>query len=106
MKFHLPTRRLSSALALTLATLIIPTAQAQMKVGVITSATGPTAAVGIPQKNSAALLPKKIGNIDIEYTVLDDASDSSQTVVLVKKLLVEQKVDAIIGTKTRNHDSP
>ena len=97
MKFHLPTRRLSFALALALATLIIPTAQAQMKVGVITSATGPTAAVGIPQKNSAALLPKKIGNIDIEYTVLDDASDSSQTVVLVKKLLVEQKVDAIIG---------
>ena len=97
MKFHLPTRRLSFALALALATLIIPTAQAQMRVGVITSATGPTAAVGIPQKNSAALLPKKIGNIDIEYTVLDDASDSSQTVALVKKLLVEQKVDAIIG---------
>ena len=97
MKFHLPTRRLSSALALAVAALIIPTAQAQMKVGVITSATGPTAAVGIPQKNSAALLPKKIGNIDIEYTVLDDASDSSQTVALVKKLLVEQKVDAIIG---------
>ena len=97
MKFHLPTRRLSFALALALATLIIPTAQAQMRVGVITSATGPTAAVGIPQKNSAALLPKKIGNIDIEYTVLDDASDSSQTVALVKKMLVEQKVDAIIG---------
>lgn len=73
------------------------TAQAQMKVGVIASATGPTAAVGIPQKNSAALLPKKIGNIDVEYTVLDDASDSSQTVALVKKLLSEQKVDAIIG---------
>ena len=97
MKLHLPTRRLSSALALALAALATPAAQAQMKVGVITSATGPTAAVGIPQKNSAALLPKKIGNIDIEYTVLDDASDSSQTVVLVKKLLVEQKVDAIIG---------
>jgi branched-chain amino acid transport system substrate-binding protein len=71
--------------------------QAQLKIGVIASATGPTAAVGIPQKNSAALLPKKIGNLDVEYTVLDDASDSTQTVVLIKKLLVEQKVDAIIG---------
>ena len=97
MKFHLPTRRLSSAVALALTAWVVLPAQAQMKVGVITSATGPTAAVGIPQKNSAALLPKKIGNIDIEYTVLDDASDSSQTVALVKKLLVEQKVDAIIG---------
>ena len=68
-----------------------------LKIGVIASATGPTAAVGIPQKNSAALLPKKIGALDVEYTVLDDASDSTQTVMLLKKLMVEQKVDAIIG---------
>jgi branched-chain amino acid transport system substrate-binding protein len=67
-----------------------------MKVGVIASATGPTAAVGIPQKNSAALLPKKIGNIEIEYTVVDDQSDSTQSVALIKKLLLD-KVDAIIG---------
>lgn len=72
-------------------------AHAQMKVGVISSATGPTAAVGIPQKNTAALLPKKIGNIDVEYTVFDDASDSTQTVALMKKLLTEQQVDAVIG---------
>ncbi len=72
-------------------------AHAQLKIGVITSATGPTAAVGIPQKNSAALLPKKIGKLDVEYTVLDDASDSTQTVMLVKKLISENKVDAIIG---------
>ena len=86
------------ALAAALMTLCLPlAAQAQMKVGVIASATGATAVVGIPQKNSAALLPKKIGNIDVEYIVLDDASDSTQTVTLVKKLLDEQKVDAIIG---------
>ena len=68
-----------------------------LRIGVITSASGPTAAVGIPQRNSAALLPKKIGALDVEYTVYDDASDSTQTVTLVKKLLSEQKVDAIIG---------
>ena len=85
-------------LAISLLAALLPlSAQAQMKVGVISSATGPTAAVGIPQKNSAALLPKKIGGIDIEYVVLDDASDSTQTVTLVKKLLDELKVDAIIG---------
>ncbi len=71
-------------------------AQAQMKVGVITSATGPTAVVGIPQKNTVPLLPKKIGNIDVEYSYFDDASDSTQSVNLVKKLLGEH-VDAIIG---------
>ena len=85
-----------SALPLLISVLAGP-ALAQMKVGVLTSATGPTAVVGIPQKNTAALLPRKIGNIEVEYTVLDDASDSSQTVALIKKLLVEQQVDAIIG---------
>ena len=89
--------RFSSLLMLLVAMLASLAAQAQMKVGVISSATGPTAAVGIPQKNTAALLPKKIGNIDVEYFVYDDASDSTQTVTLIKKLLVEQKVDAIIG---------
>jgi branched-chain amino acid transport system substrate-binding protein len=99
MKFPSDAARLARRLCATLAWAALATtaAQAQMKVGVIASATGPTAAVGIPQKNTAALLPKKIGNIDVEYTVLDDASDSTQTVVLLKRLMVEQKVDAIIG---------
>jgi len=89
-----PRRVLAASL---FAALLPLAAQAQMKVGVISSATGPTAVVGIPQKNTAALLPKKIGSIDVEYIVLDDASDSTQTVTLVKKLLDELKVDAIIG---------
>ena len=49
-------------------------AHAQMKVGLIASSTGPTAVVGIPQKNTGALLPKKIGDITIEYVIYDDAS--------------------------------
>ena len=72
-------------------------AQAQMKVGVISSATGPTAVVGIPQKNTVALLPARIGDVSVEYSYYDDASDPTQTVQLLKKLLSEQKVDAIIG---------
>src|SRR5690606_16901121 len=70
---------------------------AQVKIGVIASATGPTAVVGIPQKNTAALLPKKIGDLSVEYIVLDDASDPTQSVMNVKKLLAEQKIDALIG---------
>ena len=81
---------------LALAVLTSFAAQAQLKIGVIASATGPTAAVGIPQKNSAALLPKKIAGLDVEYTVVDDASDSSQTVALIKKMLTDN-VDALIG---------
>ncbi len=72
-------------------------AAAQVKVGVIYSATGPTAVVGIPQKNTVPLLPRKIGDATVEYIHYDDASDSTQTVQLVKRLISEQKVDALIG---------
>ncbi|MEO7058071.1 MAG: ABC transporter substrate-binding protein [Caldimonas sp.] len=92
-KISHPTR--SAALALLLMAAF--SAQAQMKVGVIASSTGPTAVVGIPQKNTAALLPKKIGGIDVEYLVVDDASDVTQSVAAVKRLISEQNVDAIIG---------
>ena len=93
--FHIPARlRISAAI---FATLVSFAAQAQMKVGVIASSTGPTAVVGIPQKNTVALLPKKIGSVDVEYVYYDDASDPTQSVALIKKLLSEDRVDAIIG---------
>ena len=70
---------------------------AQVKIGVVTSATGPTAMVGIPQKNTVPLLPTKIGDLTVDYVSLDDASDPTQTVTIFKKLISEEKVDAIIG---------
>ena len=72
-------------------------AQAQVKIGVIASASGPTAFVGIPQKNAVALLPKKIGDLTVEYISYDDASDSTQSVQLTKKLISEHHIDALIG---------
>ena len=86
------TRWLAPAFAL----LVLP-AQAQVKIGVVSSATGPTAIVGIPQKNTVPLLPRKIGDLTVEYLAYDDASDATQTVTLFKKLISEHKVDAIIG---------
>ena len=70
---------------------------AQVKVGVIASATGTTAFVGIPQKNAVALLPKKAGELTVDYIVYDDASDPTQSVQLAKKLLADDKIDALIG---------
>lgn len=84
---------------LTLATLATFTGgvAAQVKVGVVASSTGPTALVGIPQKNSVPLLPTQVGDLTVEYITLDDASDPTATVTAVKKLLSEQNVDALIG---------
>ena len=75
----------------------VGSANAQVKIGVISSATGPIAMVGIPQKNTVSLLPKTSGEYTIEYIALDDGSDPTASVVAVKKLITEQKVDAIIG---------
>lgn len=71
--------------------------QAQVKIGVIASASGPIAFVGIAQKNSVALLPKKMGGDSVQYIFYDDASDPTQSVQLAKKLLSEDKIDALIG---------
>ncbi|MYN12747.1 ABC transporter substrate-binding protein [Pusillimonas sp. TS35] len=85
------------ACATVLAALASAPALAQVKIGVITSSTGPTAMVGIPQKNAVALLPKKFGDLSVEYISLDDASDTTQSVTSFKKLITEEKIDALIG---------
>jgi branched-chain amino acid transport system substrate-binding protein len=71
-------------------------AQAQVKVGVVSSTSGPVALVGIPQKNTVELLPTKIGNLSVEYISLDDASNPTAAVTAFKKLIGDG-VDAIIG---------
>ncbi|MBT8766930.1 ABC transporter substrate-binding protein [Metapseudomonas boanensis] len=72
-------------------------AQADVKVGVITSSSGPLALVGLPQKNSTPLLPTQAGNQKVTYIALDDGSDPTATVKALKKLISEENVDAIIG---------
>ena len=90
-------RKISSLLLLLLASSF---ALADIRIGVIASSTGPTAVVGIPQKNTVALLPTEIGGQKVEYLVLDDASDPTNAVTNVKKLISENKVDALIGPTT------
>jgi branched-chain amino acid transport system substrate-binding protein len=80
--------------------LFIPGAMAQVRIGLMVSATGPTSAIGIPQKNTAELLPKKIGDISVEYFQLEDGGDTTRAVQNAKKLIGEDNVDAIIGPST------
>ena len=75
-------------------------ASAQVKIGLMVSATGPTSAIGIPQKNTAQLLPKKVGNATIEYFQLEDGGDTTRAVQNAKKLIGEDRVDALIGPST------
>jgi len=73
-------------------------ALADINVGVVVSATGPAASLGIPEKNTFALMPTSIGGEKINYIILDDASDTTTAVKNTRKLLTEDKVDVIIGS--------
>ncbi|WP_394780144.1 ABC transporter substrate-binding protein [Undibacterium sp.] len=73
-------------------------ASAQIKIGVNVSATGPAASLGIPEKNTFALLPKEIAGKKVEYIVLDDASDTTTAVKNARKMIAEDKIDALIGS--------
>ena len=73
-------------------------AQAQVKVGVTVSATGPAASLGIPEKNTVEMLPKEMAGQKIEYIVLDDASDTTTAVNNTRKFITEDKVDLVMGS--------
>jgi branched-chain amino acid transport system substrate-binding protein len=76
------------------------TASAEITVGVSVCATGPAASLGIPEKNTIALLPTSIGNEKIRYLVLDDATDTALAVKNARKFTAEDKVDLIIGSSS------
>jgi len=99
MRIRFPRVPVAASLAALLVALAMP-ASAQVKVGVTLSTTGPAVSLGIPEKNTIALLPKTIAGKSVEYIVLDDASDSSAAVVNTRKLISESKVDVIIGSTT------
>ena len=75
-------------------------AQADITVGVTVSATGPAASLGIPEKNTFALMPTTIGGEKVNYIVLDDASDTTSAVKNIRKLISEDKVDVVLGSTT------
>ncbi len=87
---------LLAAMTLAFATVV----QAEIKVGVTVSATGPAASLGIPERNTVDLMPKEIAGQKINYIVLDDASDTTSAVKNIRKLVSEDKVDVVLGSTT------
>ncbi|MBE0624285.1 MAG: ABC transporter substrate-binding protein [Burkholderiales bacterium] len=72
-------------------------ALADITVGVTLSTTGPAASLGIPEKNTIALLPNEIAGQKMKYIVLDDGTDPTAASKNARKLVSEDKVDVIIG---------
>ena len=74
---------------------------ADLKVGFITSLSGPVSSLGIPyEKGMRAALAYKseLAGRKIQVIQLDDASDPSTAARNARKLIEEDKVDVIIGT--------
>lgn len=89
--------RLMAAVAV--AGLLVATgaAQAQIKLGVILSISGPGAAMGVGYKGAFALLPDEIAGQKVEYIIRDDATDASTGYAIAQKMISEDHVDAFIG---------
>lgn len=87
------------ALAVTLQALAAG-AMADIVVGVTVSTTGPGASLGVHYRNTFNILPKTLAGQPVRYIVLDDASDPTQAVKNVRKLIVDENVDVVLGSSS------
>ncbi|WP_416352154.1 ABC transporter substrate-binding protein [Variovorax sp. LG9.2] len=74
---------------------------ADLKIGFISSLSGPVSALGIPyEKGIRAAIAESpmLAGHKVELIVLDDASDPTTAGRNARKLVVEDKVDVLIGT--------
>ncbi|MCC6608662.1 MAG: ABC transporter substrate-binding protein [Burkholderiales bacterium] len=73
-------------------------AHAEITVGVTLGATGPGASLGIHYKNAFQLVPKTLGGEPVKYIILEDGSDPTNAGKNARKLITEDKVDAVMGS--------
>ena len=88
---------LKKLIALSIAALAATPVLADINVGVVASLTGPAAALGAETKKAVALLPTTVGGEKVNFILLDDGTDPTNAVKNVRKLISEDKVDAILG---------
>src|ERR1700733_1065219 len=72
-------------------------AQAQVKIGVILSISGPGAAMGVGYKGAFEFFPSEIAGQKVEYIIRDDATDASTGYTAAQRMISEDHIDAFIG---------
>ncbi len=100
MRFRFGGNGFVALLVALVAAFLCSEAQAQIKVGVDLSTSGPAASIGAPSKNVVAMYPTQIAGQKVEYVVLDDGSTPTGAVLNARKLTSEDKVDVIVGPNT------
>lgn len=94
---HFP--RLFAAAALVVSTTFA--VAADLKVGLVTSLSGPTSSIGIPYgkgMQAALAFRPEIAGHKVQLIVLDDASDPTAAARNARKLVEEDKVDILMGS--------
>jgi branched-chain amino acid transport system substrate-binding protein len=87
-----------AALAVSVSIVAIQTTQAEIKIGITVSASGPGAALGQPEMKAVGALPNEVAGEKIAYIALDDESDGTKSAQNMRKLITDEKVDAMIGS--------
>src|SRR5688572_23495293 len=77
---------------------VVGAAHAEITVGVSLGITGPGASLGVHYRNAYQLMPKTLGKEPVRYIILDDASDPTNAAKNARKLISEDKVDALMGS--------
>lgn len=85
-------------ISLGILTVVCGVAQAEITVGVSLGITGPGASLGVHYRNAFQLLPKTLGGEPVRYIILDDGSDPTNAAKNARKLVTEDKVDALMGS--------
>jgi branched-chain amino acid transport system substrate-binding protein len=79
-------------------TLMASHAHAEIKIGIVVSASGPGSALGQPQMRTIGALPNEIGGEKVVYVVLDDESDPTKGTQSARRLVIQDRVDVLIGS--------
>jgi branched-chain amino acid transport system substrate-binding protein len=94
-------RAFLSAAAMAAAALMGSPALAQtseITIGITIITTGPSAALGIPERNALEFVSKQIAGHPVKLTVLDDAGDPTIATTNARRFVTEQKADIIMGS--------
>ncbi|MGB8399338.1 ABC transporter substrate-binding protein [Bradyrhizobium sp.] len=72
----------------------------EITIGISISATGPAAALGIPERNALDFVPKEIGGVPLKLIVLDDGGDPTAATTNARRFVTESRADIIMGSST------
>jgi branched-chain amino acid transport system substrate-binding protein len=100
MNRSIPANRIPKLAALAAALGLCLPAFADITVGISVSATGPAASLGIPEKNTVALLPTTVAGQKVHYLLLDDATNPTEANKNARKFASEDSADIIFGSST------